>query len=143
MPSVFDVADYFLSLVKEEDGELMSNLKLQKLVYYAQGYHLAIFDKPLFTEPIEAWIYGPVVPELYHTYKQHVSGVIPPPDSVDLLKFDEETIELLDEVYDVIGQFSAWRLAAMTHSEPPWQDTPQGGTISLDAMKEHFKTQIV
>jgi uncharacterized phage-associated protein len=47
----------------------MSNLKLQKLMYYAQGFSLVLFNKPLFPERIEAWIHGPVIPAVYHKYK--------------------------------------------------------------------------
>ena len=60
--TAFDVANYFLSIPEYED---LTNLKLQKLVYYAQGIHLAIYGKPLFNEAIKAWEHGPVVPELY------------------------------------------------------------------------------
>ena len=53
MITVFDVADYFLNRAdKEEDGDIITNLKLQKLVYYAQGFHLAMFGKPFFENPI-------------------------------------------------------------------------------------------
>ncbi len=70
MICVFDVAEYFLSLADEEAGDFLSNLKLQKLVYYAQGFHLALFNRPLFMAAIHAWQHGPVVPELYHAYKK-------------------------------------------------------------------------
>jgi uncharacterized phage-associated protein len=65
-----DVAEYFLTLVDDEAGDSLSNLKLQKLVYYAQGFHLALTEKPLFDEAIEAWEHGPVVPGLYHKLKR-------------------------------------------------------------------------
>lgn len=62
MLNCFDVAKYFLAQQDETAGDLISNLKLQKLIYYAQGFHLAISDRPLFPEPIKAWIHGPAVP---------------------------------------------------------------------------------
>ncbi|HSX79064.1 MAG TPA: type II toxin-antitoxin system antitoxin SocA domain-containing protein, partial [Candidatus Saccharimonadia bacterium] len=62
MLDCYDVAQYFLAKADEDAGDLMSNLKLQKLVYYAQGFALALLDKPLFPQCIEAWIHGPVVP---------------------------------------------------------------------------------
>jgi uncharacterized phage-associated protein len=64
MLSCHDVAKYFLSLTDEDAGDLISNLKLQKLVYYAQGFHLALYDELLFEETIEAWTHGPVIPEM-------------------------------------------------------------------------------
>ena len=116
-----DVAEYFLSLQDEDAGDLISNLKLQKLVYYAQGYHLALFDEPLFEEHIEAWLHGPVVPSLYREYKQCGVAPIPSPEDMDFSKFNNEEKEFLDEVYDVYGQFSAWKLRNMTHEDEPWR----------------------
>lgn len=145
MLSAKDVAEYFLTSVDDESGDSLSNLKLQKLVYYAQGYHLAMHEKPLFEEQIEAWQHGPVVPELYHAYKQYGSGPIPTPDNFDSSKFDRSTRELLDEVYQVYGQFSAWKLRDMTHAESPWLSAYKQYplTISHSSMQEFFKTQLV
>ena len=128
----FDAAKYFLAQADDESGDLISNLKLQKLVYYAQGLHLALYDKPLFPEAVEAWTHGPVVPELYHAYKHHEAGSIPRPGDLDFSTFDAPTRELLDEVYSVYGQFSAWKLREMTHEEAPWKETyAQGGGVML------------
>src|SRR5260364_225809 len=108
MVSVFDVANYFLTLVEEEVGDALSNLKLQKLVYYAQGFHRAFFSHTLFARQIAAWTPGQVIPALYHAYKQSGAGALPRPVDFDLDIFDRETCELLDEVYQVYGQYSAW-----------------------------------
>jgi uncharacterized phage-associated protein len=142
MLSCHDVAKYLLAKADPEVGDLMSNLKLQKLVYYAQGFHLALFDTPLFDEDIEAWAHGPVVPDLYHGFKQYGAGAIQPPTDLDLSLFSDETVELLDEVYSVFGQFSAWKLRNMTHEEPPWSEAGNSAVIPLDAMRTYFKTQI-
>ena len=69
---MMQAAKYFLAQASEDAGDLISNLKLQKLVYYAQGFHLALYDEPLFLEAIEAWTHGPVVPDLYRHYKKYV-----------------------------------------------------------------------
>ncbi|MBW4552995.1 MAG: DUF4065 domain-containing protein [Aphanocapsa sp. GSE-SYN-MK-11-07L] len=139
-----DVAKYFLSLTDEDSGDLISNLKLQKLVYYAQGFHLALYDEPLFEERIEAWTHGPVVPDLYSAYKHLGLNAIPRPTDLDFSVYDERTRELLDEVYQVHGQFSAWKLCNMTHDEPPWKNAiANGGVITASSMKEFFKTQLV
>ncbi|MEO0985244.1 MAG: type II toxin-antitoxin system antitoxin SocA domain-containing protein [Cyanobacteria bacterium J06639_14] len=143
MLSCHDVAKYFLSLVDEDAGDLISNLKLQKLVYYAQGFHLAIHDEPLFPESIEAWTHGPVVPELYHAYKEYGSGVIPHPEDIDFDIYTQTQQELLDDVYAVYGQFSAWKLRNMTHEEEPWKTFNPNGTITHQSLKEFFKTQLV
>jgi uncharacterized phage-associated protein len=142
MLSAHDVAKYFVSLVDEDAGDSISNLKLQKLLYYAQGGHLAYYGKPLFPEEVKAWAHGPVVPEVYHRYKQHGSESIPV-ERVDLEAYPPQVREILDEVNSVYGQFTASKLRAMTHQEPPWKDTPQKGTISRESMKEFFKTLVI
>jgi uncharacterized phage-associated protein len=120
----------------------MSNLKLQKLMYYAQGFALALLGKPLFPERLEAWTHGPVVPALYHEYKRYGAEAIPPPQTLDFARYDQETRDLLDEVYAVYGQFAAWKLRNMTHREPPWRDTPEGQEITHDALRAYFKRQV-
>lgn len=142
MLSCFDVARYFLALVDEDAGDSLSNLKLQKLVYYAQGYHLAFYDTPLFEERIEAWQHGPVVPALYHAFKKFGAGPVQMDGEIDLNKYPPEVRELLDEVYSVYGQFSAVRLRNITHLEPPWAGVLNGSIISHDSMREYFKTQL-
>ena len=139
-----DIAKYFLANVNEDYGDNISNLKLQKLVYYAQGFHLALYDKLLFSEPIEAWTHGPVVPALYRKYKDFGAGAIPIPQDMDFSIYDERTKELLDDIFNVFGQFSAWKLRNMTHTEPPWKDASNcsDNLISHESMKEYFKTRL-
>lgn len=140
------VADYFLSLVDEEVGDSLSNLKLQKLVYYAQGFNLALNGRPLFEEDISAWEHGPVVPSLYRSFKQHGSEPVPAPENgIDRDSYPEEVRELLNEVFSVYGQFSASKLRNMTHGEPPWQEAYAIGpraTISRDTMRQYFSTLV-
>lgn len=142
MASVYDVAKYILTLADEEVGDLISNLKLQKLVYYAQGFHLALFNEELFNERIEAWDHGPVVPPLYGEYKCYGAGAIPKSDDFDSLSLTDEQKELINEVYEVYGQFSAWKLRNMTHDETPWRDTPNSEIIEPSKMREYFLTQV-
>ena len=138
-----DIARYFLSLADPDVGDSISNLKLQKLVYYAQGFHLALFGTPLFAETVAAWDHGPVVPGLYRAYKEHGAESIPAPTDMDFDKYDPQTRELLNEVYSVYGQYAAWKLRNMTHEEPPWKTAYESGEfISQDSMKEYFKTLI-
>lgn len=142
MPSAKNVAEYFLCKSEPEVGDFISNLKLQKLVYYAQGFHLAMHGNPLFDEQILAWEHGPVVEKLYHYYKEHGASAIPPPEKFDTEIFSPQQKELLDDVYKVYGQFSAWKLRNMTHSERPWIETTYGQPISNDLMAEFFKDYI-
>ena len=133
-----DIANYFL-FKAGKDGELISNLKLQKLVYYAQGIHLALYGKPIFNDPIKAWTYGPVVPSLYGRYKKHGMGNVPLDPSFDPKKIDQKTKDFLDEIYTAFGQFSATRLIDFTHSDQCWKDAHPNKIITHKAMQESLK----
>lgn len=139
MLSCHDIADYFLVSQDEESGELISNLKLQKLMYYAQGFHLALYGTMLFPNDIEAWAHGPVVPELYHKFKGHGSAPLPRPENIALEKFNAQTRELLDDVINVYGQYSGWKLRNMTHEEAPWIES-KPGVIHPQLMADYFKS---
>lgn len=136
-----DVAKYFLSLVDEDSGDSISNLKLQKLLYYAQGYYLALNNAPLFPERIVAWQHGPVVPAVYHSYKQHGNQPIPL-ERINPKEYPQDIKDFLNDVYKTIGQFSAWKLRNMTHAEPPWKNAAVGSVISQQSMKRHFVTLV-
>jgi len=140
-----DIADYFLfkNKIVSEDDEGLSNLKLQKLLYYAQGFHIAMYKKPLFQEAIEAWIHGPVVPEVYHTYKHYGSVPIQFNQDIDLEKYDKDTQDLISEVNRIQGQFAAWKLRNMTHEEPPWKNTQLGKIIEHKLLESYFETLLV
>jgi len=143
MYKALDIAKYFITLASPEQEDFITNLKLQKLLYYAQGFHLALHGKPLFHEHIEAWQYGPVLPDIYHTYEQCQAHTLPQPNDFDLDRYDAETRELLDEVYEVYGQYTAPTLMDFTHQEPPWKETALKEEISHPLMKAYFETQLV
>ena len=137
--TALDVARYFLANVDEDSGEDMTPLKLQKLLYYSQGFYLAMHDcEPLFSDPIEAWPHGPVVPAVYQAYKDNGRSPIARPAPIDPQDYAPEVRELLDTVCRVYGQFAPWKLRDMTHQEPPWRDTPQNRTISRESLREFF-----
>lgn len=141
-----DVANYILWLDDRFEGsEGITPLKLQKLVYYCQGFHLAMFDGNLFEDEIQAWLHGPVVADLYHHFKSVGDDIVEPPKDINLELFTKEQLELLDEVIESYGQFSAWRLRNMTHEELPWKKAYEAGKnnpISTLDMKSYFKTQL-
>lgn len=140
---VLDIANKLLSLAANNgEGELMSNMKLQKMLYYQQGFHLAYFNTPLFEENIEAWMYGPVVPCVYEYFKGKGSmGLEPFADEISLNEVEEA---LFNEVFKVYGAFSASGLMNMTHQESPWLNTTTGvgNVISLAKLKQFFKTRL-
>lgn len=121
--SASDVADFFLAKANAV-GEPITNLKLQKLVYYAQAWFLANKHKSLFEEDFEAWVHGPVLPELYHKYKERGSAPIITELGLKEVseKFNEETFEFLNEVASVYMPHGAFQLELMTHNEKPWID---------------------
>ncbi|PTY38078.1 hypothetical protein BGP77_16635 [Saccharospirillum sp. MSK14-1] len=146
MANVQDVANYLLFLDQQEADEEVgniSNLKLQKLAYYAQGFFAALNDgKPLFESRIEAWTHGPVVVELYHQYKGFGANPIPFDEKSGFDLADEEA-DLIQEVFQVFSQFSPWKLRNMTHEESPWLNhSSEAGEIPVDEMAEYFKTRL-
>jgi uncharacterized phage-associated protein len=139
-----DIANKLLSKSTDYDaGELMSNMKLQKMLYYQQGYHLAAFDAPLFEENIEAWMYGPVVPYVYEHFKSHNSGGIEPEVDTPILLTEEEEY-LFNDVFEAYIDFSAYGLMNKTHYETPWRttETGVGNVISHEKMADFFKKKL-
>ncbi len=139
-----EIANKILSKAAASDsGELISNMKLQKLLYYMQGFHLAYFGTSLFDEEIEAWMYGPVVPCIYNEYKGYGNNGINPKSDVTVSLTDEEE-KLFNQVFDVYDEYSAIGLMNLTHKESPWRSTDigTGNVISKDKMKEFFKSRI-
>lgn len=118
MYTASQVADWFRSAVDRQAGDVMTHLKLQKLVYYAQAWSLALLGRPLFDEDVQAWAHGPVVPSLWREYRDHGWNPLPPAD--EAAELDAETEQLLREVMQSYGEKSASALEALTHSEEPW-----------------------
>jgi len=141
--NVFDIANKVLAMATEnsDTSELITNLKLQKLLYYLQGYQLAKFDEPLFDDEIEAWMYGPVVPCVYEKYREYERNGIQYNGKVIRLNSEEEE-KLFYDVYNEYSRFSAFGLIELTHSETPWKSTKvgAGNVISKESMKKFFKT---
>jgi uncharacterized phage-associated protein len=142
MCTCFKAAEYFLSLQDGDAGNAISNMKLQKLLYYAQGFSMVILGKPLFEDDFEAWDYGPVVRVVYDKYKSYGSNALPKPENFSFSPYRPEEKQLLDDIYDIYGRYSAWALSSMTHNTPPWKDTPRNEVISKEAMETYFATRI-
>ncbi|GGK45319.1 Panacea domain-containing protein [Salinarimonas ramus] len=139
------IADFLLVSAREA-GELLTNLKLQKLLYYAQAWRLALTDEPLFSEDFEAWVHGPVLPSQYHRFKDFRWMPITAP--VDMPRVDEDLARHLDEILRVFGPESAVALEQMTHEERPWREARAGmplhetssAKISKNTMKEYYRS---
>lgn len=140
LTSAGDAAAYLCAIYDDDDADF-TMLKLQKLLYYAQGYALAMLRRPLFGERINAWEHGPVVPQVRMAYKDF-TGVLPRPDDLDLLAVDPEVRAILDRVYAEFGQYAAWALRNMTHDELPWAETPQSDEIDRQVMADFFTERL-
>lgn len=115
MISISDVAKTFLTF------ESMSPKKLQKLCYYAQAWYLALNNEPLVDSVFEAWIHGPVSPELYHSYKVYGYNKIPKSKDIpSSIKDDSYILSFIKHIYDIYGGFSGNTLENLTHNELPW-----------------------
>jgi uncharacterized phage-associated protein len=120
-------------------GDGITNLRLQKLMYYVQSWYIALNDdKPIFQEDFQAWIHGPVLPSQYHRFKEYGPSFIPVPaipgskdeSGVDLPKIDSDISAHMEEVMEVYGTMTTWDLERLSHLEDPWIES-RGG-ISMD-----------
>lgn len=143
--NVLDVVNKLLLCAcnTNEGAEFMSNMKLQKMLYYQQGCHLAYFDEPLFDDEIEAWMYGPVVPEMYEFFKSNGCQGIPPLYLTSVELTDKEET-LFGEVFRTYNDYSSIGLMNLTHKERPWKEAGVGvgHVISKESMKKYFNTMI-
>ena len=154
----YEAAVYYLAEKAEKDGITFSNLKIQKLVYYSQGFHLGIFDTPLFDQEIEAWDHGPVVSPLYHSLKSFGRSNIALASLALCLGvqsaagLNNEQKAILDLVYDEYGHKGALALRAQTHHESPWLMHSHDGTssgradqmeITIEELKGYFTPKMM
>lgn len=140
--SALAVANYFLDLAKAGRTTL-DPMKLQKLIYFAHGWHLALYNDPLINEEIQAWQYGPVVQSVYHEFKEFgaeaiskigtefdlTSGELVTPR----IPFDDaRTMALLNKIWEIYGKYSGIQLSHLTHA-------PQSAWSKVRKGKETFK----
>lgn len=122
------VADWFLS----KGGNNISPKKLQKLVYYAYAWTLTLtndspdkLDNRLFDDgKFESWINGPVIRGLYAKYADYGFNGIN--RRVKKPKFTDDVEDILNQVWDVYGKYTADQLESMTHQEYPWKNARKG-----------------
>lgn len=142
MYNVIDVAKYIILYCKR-NGYSISNLKLQKLLYFVQAQFLVTYGFPAFNEDIEAWDFGPVVPEAYHYFKMWGSSEIPSivaKDAERKIRMDHQSA--MDDVLDQCAYFSATYLVELTHKQRPWQDYYDGSynkIIPKNAIRRFFE----
>ena len=140
--NAIDIAKKIVCKTDVEHGDTLSNLKLQKLLYYMQGFHLAFFDEPFFNESIEAWTYGPVVPVVFQEFKRYKKRSINPDNYHDDLVLTDDEQQMFDMVYSEYNRYSAVALMNMTHTEGPWKNHGIGDVITNEELRAFFLTQI-
>lgn len=136
--NAIDIANYFInnSLISD-----LSNMKLQKLLYYSQGLCLVLIGKPLFQEDIEAWEYGPVIRDIYTQFKEYGSDSIPRRQSDK--KLDQQVEVILDATINTFGKLSTLELSDLSHNETPWKTTIRNKAIDLGEIKSYFEDNYV
>ncbi|EGQ1299542.1 DUF4065 domain-containing protein [Staphylococcus pseudintermedius] len=109
----------------------MSPKKLQKLLYYAQSWAITLENEKsddikirLFDEKFEAWVHGPVIPIVYRQYKEYGYSNIP--QTSEIVEFDEDIENVLQQVLEVYGDYNGNELENLTHQEKPWQNAREG-----------------
>ena len=158
MYKVLDICRFIINYCDEKDYNL-SNLKLQKILYFIQAYYVSITDnkEPCFCERIEAWDFGPVVPVAYHEYKQFGSTNIPKVTSYieydennfwesKVIPYEDAVIEqndkdIIKKLVDKFANYSTTTLVSITHRQSPWMDAYEQGksnVITVEAIRRYF-----
>lgn len=143
MTNAQDVADYLI-IRASAAGNPVDQLKLQKLVYYAQAYHLAAFAEPLFADTVEAWRYGPAVRSVYSRFRSYGRTPIESQAS-QTPSLEAAARDWLDQVWSAFGGFSGPELANRTHGEAPYREAYDRRTsershevIENDSMRDYY-----
>ena len=118
MDNIHDVAEYLLS------KDSMTHKKLQKLCYYVQAWSLALTGIPLMNTDFEAWIHGPVSPELYREYRDW--GWVDIPKRRKATRISKKGQDFADKIYSIYGDMTGDQLENLTHSEAPWKNARRG-----------------
>ena len=147
MYTALEIAVWFLGAIDRKAGDGITHLKLQKLVYYAQAWSLALLDRPLFNEEVEAWTHGPVVETVFQRFK--AAGWENLPRLIRKTEIDPQTVLLLRGVLATYGEHTASFLKDLTHREAPWQRAREGlsptsrsrRVIPASAMKSYYRRQ--
>lgn len=133
MYSIRDVAKEILT------HDSMTQKKLQKLCYYAQGWFLGITGEKLFNEELQAWVHGPVSPVLYSEYRDYGYNKIP---QEKVSHASEELKNLINQIYRIYGELDGDQLEYLTHKEKPWIEA-RNGLEPFDASDQRIDTKVM
>ena len=119
MHSASEVAHWFIAKAAES-GDLITHLKVQKLLYYAEAWTQTLVNEELFAEKLEAWAHGPVVPEIFQEFREHGWNPLPVPNQEKIPVISPQAEEVLQQVFDTYGDLPAKTLEDMTHKDEPY-----------------------
>lgn len=136
---IMDAARYLINLSYGENYYSLTPLKLQKILYYVQGWSYVWDGVPVFDEEFEAWQYGPVNREVYEKFKEYKNREIPQAEGRIPANAKQSELETIESVWRDYGDETASNLVSMTHSEAPWREAYQSGSnITNEAIREYF-----
>lgn len=124
-----NVADWFINQFDKESGDVITHLKVQKLLYFSEAWCQVLLNKELFSENIEAWAHGPVVREVFDQFRS--AGWTPLSVTGELIEFDNDVHDVLVQVLEAYGDVSAKHLEHLTHQDRPWKEAR--GSLSPEA----------
>lgn len=131
-------------LKTNENAEVLTQMKLMKLLYFIQGTSLVYLNERFFPQDVVAWKYGPAVEKVHNKYRgqREIVNTINEEDVKDYKELNESPkhAEILSSVYDTFGSKSAYDLMRITHKQSPWINTDQGKAISDTEMINFFQT---
>jgi uncharacterized phage-associated protein len=130
-----------------EESVCLCPLRLQKLLYYCQGWHLGMFGRPLFRQRVEAWTNGPVVKDVYAKFAGSKDPIRPEGIDPPAGPLPESTAALVRMVWGEYARYRPGELVRMTHAEPAWREargglpenSPSSAELSHDTMARHFR----
>lgn len=142
MYRALDIARYVIERCSEINRTI-SNLKLQKILYFIQAEFLVTKNLPCFAEEIQAWDFGPVVPDVYYRYRMFGSANIPCIGKSRASRIvSPRDKEILDDIIDECSRYSASALVEITHNQTPWIEAYEPGwnnEITTESIKRYFE----
>ena len=141
MMSAVELAKNIIVYAGMHDHQI-TNLKLQKMLYYVQGYFSAKFGKDLFEEDLVNWAYGPVVPAVYYEYCSYGASAIKPEALSKLFNgLTDKQTRYICKILDKCLDYTARELVSMTHAGAPWQNTSRNQVIEKAKLQKFFQSQ--
>lgn len=144
MAKAMDVANFFIDMAsKDMNSDLMTNLRLQKLLYFSQAWCLARYHKPLFPEDFTAWQFGPIVRNVYDQFNSYGRNPIKEKNGAyDSESFTDNELSVLIDVLSYYGKYATSSLVDMSHKTDPWRKHEEcKETIPIDEIEEYFSRQ--